>query len=266
MLMKPPAAPREKQLRLPPFTDALPSPIYFRMEHMPANATYPALCHRWGEFVYSFSGVIEIGIGGQSFLAPPSLGVWIPEGVDHTGFNHHEVTHCSLYIARRYCGKMPGEPCLVMVSSLVRGILEYLRDLALPRYRDPATLRLLRVLVDQLSDCPTSGSYLPHTEDAQLDAILQALRDDPADQRSFAELAGDFHISSRTLARRCERELGMTLHEWRLRLRLVNALPRLRSGESVETVALDLGYSTASAFIAMFRRFMGVSPGRFRAS
>jgi len=32
----------------------------------------------------------------------------------------------------------------------------------------------------------------------------------------------------------------------------------------VETIALDLGYGSASAFISMFRRLMGVTPDEFR--
>lgn len=255
--------PNTRHLRLPPFTEALPRPIFFRTEHMPANATYPALCHRWGEFVYSFTGIMEIEVGGSYFLVPPSMGIWIPEGFRHTGFNHQEVIHCSIYITPRLCAGMPQEPCAVIVSSLARSLLEYLRELPPAHHDDRATARLLRVLADQLLKCTTTGSYLPYTEEPPLDAILQALRSDPADPRSLTELAHDFHIGKRTLIRRCDRELGMSLNEWRQRLRLVNALPRLQLGQSVESVALDLGYSTASAFIAMFRRFMGVSPGRF---
>ena len=66
----PEQAPRH--LRLPPFTDKLPAPVFFRTEHMPSNATYPALSHAWGEFVYSFSGITEVKASGQHWLAPPN--------------------------------------------------------------------------------------------------------------------------------------------------------------------------------------------------
>ncbi|MEZ5703421.1 MAG: helix-turn-helix domain-containing protein [Burkholderiaceae bacterium] len=80
----------------------------------------------------------------------------------------------------------------------------------------------------------------------------------------MAEFAQAAHTSERTLARRCERDLGMSLADWRQRLRVVRALPMLESGQKVEAVALDLGYGSASAFIAMFRRLMGVTPDEFR--
>ena len=45
---------------------------------------------------------------------------------------------------------------------------------------------------------------------------------------------------------------------------VVKALPRLEAGEKVEAIAFDLGYASVSAFIAMFRRLMGVTPDAFR--
>jgi AraC-like DNA-binding protein len=249
-------------LRLPPFTDDLPAPIFFRTEHMPAHGTYPVLRHAWGEFVYSFSGITEVKAGHQHFLAPPHLGLWIAPDTEHTGFNHEEAVHCSVYVRRDLCTGMPDHSCAVMVSPLLRAILEHLRD---HEGTQRAQARLLRVLVDQLSTCTTTGSFIPRTDDTDLDAILQALRDNPADNRTLSALAATFGMSERTLMRRCQQELGMSLTEWRQRLRLVHALPLLRSGHKVESIAFDLGYTTSSAFIAMFRRLTGSSPQRYAA-
>ena len=38
------------------------------------------------------------------------------------------------------------------------------------------------------------------------------------------------------------------------------AIPRLSAGESVTTVALDLGYDSVPAFTHMFRRMLGQPP------
>ncbi len=50
----------------------------------------------------------------------------------------------------------------------------------------------------------------------------------------------------------------MTLSQWRQRLRVLLALPRLLSGEPVISVALSMGYDTPSSFIAVFKREMGL--------
>lgn len=250
-------------LHSPPFTDRLPAPVYFRTEHMPAQTTYPSLSHPWGEFVYSYSGVTEVRAQDQHLLAPAHLGIWIPAGVEHTGFNHRQTVHCSVYIARRLCLALPTSPCVVTVSSLLRALLEHLKGLPVSGANRPDRHRLLRVLVDQLAVCPTAGSYLPATDDPVLGAVLQALRDHPSDNRSVAELARAFFMSERTLMRRCQQALGITLTEWRQRVKAMAALELLQRGCSVEAAALELGYASTSAFIAMFRRLMGASPGRY---
>jgi AraC-like DNA-binding protein len=55
----------------------------------------------------------------------------------------------------------------------------------------------------------------------------------------------------------------MTFGAWRARLRLTTAVARLAEGAPVTSVAYDLGYQSPSAFIAMFRRSLGDSPGRY---
>ncbi|MDI9776072.1 helix-turn-helix domain-containing protein, partial [Pseudomonas aeruginosa] len=55
-------------------------------------------------------------------------------------------------------------------------------------------------------------------------------------------------------ARHCQRELGMTFGEWRQRLRFLAAIEALEAGRGIQQIAFDLGYSSPSAFISMFRR------------
>ena len=67
-------------------------------------------------------------------------------------------------------------------------------------------------------------------------------------------------MSARTLARRFEAELGMSLRSWRRRLRLFKAVELLGGGVSVTRTAMALGYGSASAFVYAFRSEMGCSP------
>jgi len=48
-----------------------------------------------------------------------------------------------------------------------------------------------------------------------------------------------------------------------LRARLLRGLELLAEGQSVTTVALELGYCNISAFIALFKRTFGVTPTRY---
>ena len=90
-----------------PFRDALPHPLYFRSAQMPENASYPRHSHPWGEFVYSYSGMMEVSLADAHYLAPPQYAVWLPPHVEHRGLNRHAAVHCSLYIEPARCAGLP---------------------------------------------------------------------------------------------------------------------------------------------------------------
>ena len=81
---------------------------------------------------------------------------------------------------------------------------------------------------------------------------------------SLGELARAVGVSPFHLARLFQRDAGTTLHAYRHRLRLRNALERVLDGEDLTRVALDLGYSSHSHFTAMFRRAFGRAPSSLR--
>ena len=57
----------------------------------------------------------------------------------------------------------------------------------------------------------------------------------------------------------------MPFVKWRQQLHVGLALQKLASRESVTNIAIDLGYESTSAFIAMFKRSMGTTPSRYFA-
>lgn len=255
---------RTRHLYLPPFREALPAAIYFRSARMPADAAYPRHRHAWGELVYSFSGVMEIKLQDRHYLAPPQYGIWLPPNVEHIGMNRHEALYCSVYVTAELCRALPDTTCALAVSPLVRALLDHLR--AHPPGLPPTAEeeRLLRVLVDRLAGASRVGSYLPTSDDPVLGPVLRLLEENPGDTRSVAALAHAANTTERTLVRRCRRDLGMSFAEWRQRLRVVKAMSLLEAGRTVETIALDLDYGSASAFITMFKRLVGMTPDDFR--
>jgi AraC-like DNA-binding protein len=94
--------------------------------------------------------------------------------------------------------------------------------------------------------------------------IARALIADPADARDLEAWARWAAVSSRTLSRRFVSETGFSFTAWRQRARLMRSLEMLAAGAPVTNIALDLGYSTASAFIGLFRRTFGETPAAYR--
>lgn len=85
---------------------------------------------------------------------------------------------------------------------------------------------------------------------------------DPADVRTLAELGAATGVGERTLSRLFRAEFGMSYPQWRTQSRLYHALRMLADGLPVTTVAHRCGWSSASAFIDVFRRSFGYTPGR----
>ena len=61
----------ERTVLSPPYTSALPAPIVFRAAELHGQASYPRHRHAWGEFVYAYSGVMELKMRDRHYLAPP---------------------------------------------------------------------------------------------------------------------------------------------------------------------------------------------------
>ncbi|MFD2447476.1 hypothetical protein ACFSQE_02735 [Vogesella fluminis] len=123
--------------------------------------TYPTERHDWGEFVFSFSGVIELTVGSRQYLTPPHYGLWLPPQTEHGASTRSEACYCVLDIASDLCDRLPMAVCTLAVGPIIKAILADLvaRQVDYPRNDDDE--RLMQVLVDQMSLAPRQDTYLP---------------------------------------------------------------------------------------------------------
>ena len=117
------------------------------------------------------------------------------------------------------------------------------------------------MLLDQLRLSPQQPLHAPAATAPLLRAVCDILHADPGDTRTLAELGRKVGASDRSLSRLFRQDLGMTFPQWRTQLRLHRALVLLAQGAPVTTVAHQCGWSSASAFIEVFRRSFGHTPG-----
>ena len=102
-------------------------------------------------------------------------------------------------------------------------------------------------------------------QDVRLRRLADSLLADPADKSSLGQWAIRIGMSERSMTRLLLEELGLSFGRWRRQLHVILSLQRLAKGDSVQTVALDLGYENASGFITMFRKAVGQPPARYLA-
>jgi AraC family transcriptional regulator len=169
--------------------------------------------------------------------------------------------------ARTATFAVPRLPPLPSLEPLIAALAAACRE------RDAAELEELAlafagaVVAVQRGPCRTRAPGL-RVERRISDAVRRIERDahDPISARcSLAALARDTAMSPYHFLRVFRQVVGMTPHQYVLRMRMHRAAVRLRrSDEPVSTIALDAGFNDLSTFNRRFRRIIGASPTAFR--
>jgi AraC-like DNA-binding protein len=219
--------------------------------------------HPRAQLICPTRGAYWVATPQGSWLVPPNQAVWIPPNVYHEVFSHDSVTALMLFVDIAYAGPLPRKCVAVKVSPLLLELLKKVVECGHGYAPEGRELHLTQVILDELNEMAVAPFFLPMTQERRLRRVMKTLLDHPADERSLDMLAKEAGASSRTMARLFRKETGMTFPQWKTQLRLIEAIDRLSQGQSVTQVTFDLGYSSASAFIYMFRHKLGVTPGEY---
>ncbi len=137
------------------------------------------------------------------------------------------------------------------------------RDAILDRLAEITLILVLRDLMDQRR---LDIGLLAGLADPKLKRAINAMHAQPDHDWTLDKLAGVSLMSRARFAERFHDVVGMTpgayLSDWRLGL----AKSMLLKGASVQSIALDVGYGSASALSRVFSSRFGVSPTEWRRS
>ena len=219
--------------------------------------------HPTAQLIHAAVGVMTIETDDGIWVVPPERAVWVPEFVTHSIRMTGRVELRTLYLDTSIAPIAGGQCCVVQVSPLLRaGILRAV-EFVQPYAPSGPEARVVAVIVDQIREAPTAPLHLPMPNDPRARRVAEAFRTNPGDKRRLVEWARLAGASERTLERLFRSELGITFGAWRQQARLLRGLEVLAAGVPVTVAALQVGFETPSAFIAMFRRAMGTTPGRY---
>lgn len=240
-------------------------PLTVNLRRLPADVRVPAHRHDWAQLAYPLRGALRISAAGMAWLVPAFRAVWIPPEIEHEVVALGEVELRTVYVAREASPLPLGACAVIEVSGLMRSLIEALSEAVKGEGADDRLRRdlMIRLLLAEMRRAPPLSLGLPLPRDRRLQALCNALMDDPASPLSLAEWAVRVGASERTLARLFQSELTMGFGAWRQQLRLARALDLIGRGRPGGEVAAELGYASQAAFSAMFKRAFGVPPGRF---
>lgn len=229
-----------------------------RWEHTPHH-------HRRGQLIYTLRGVIHCVIKAGIWIVPPQCALWIPGGVPHAARGAGEAEVFCLLIDPDVSADLPSQCCTLAVSPLLHELIRKTVSFP-PLYEENgAQGRLVATLLDELAQAPIEALHLPMPQDPRLKRLANSLLANPSDKATLGEWAARIGMSERSMTRLLLEEIGLSFGRWRRQLHVILSLQRLARGESVQTVALDLGYENASGFVTMFRKAVGQPPARYLA-
>lgn len=232
---------------------------------MPPGSGWEAHAHD-GEALLSYaaSGSCTQIMETRIWVVLPAHAVWMPPGVVHaTKVGPHGCRFRTVTFPVPIPPDLPAEPCVIEVSPLLGTLIAAWDE---THEADVVRREALRFLLyDEIRRARPLNLGLPRVRHPRLARVADALQTDPADGRGLDRLAAAAGMSRRSFIRRFRAETGMGFAEWRRRLRLMMARQYLADGLSVTEAAVALGYSSGSAFIAMVRRELGVTPGKLTA-
>lgn len=235
-------------------------PFCIEVEHASCAAPH---AHPRAQVIFASHGVMRVITVKNTWLVPPSQAVWVPSKTEHQVYFPGEVSIRNLFIDPDAAALLPDQCMVFNVTPLLRELI--LRAGEAGEYYEPDSpiVRLMQVILDELRQITPAPLNLPMSKDLRLRKVMDELIRAPEDSRTLEEWAKIAGAAARTLARLFDQETGMTFGQWRAQLRMLEAIDRLSQGQSVTRVAFDLGYKNLSAFIAMFRKMLGTTPGKY---
>ncbi|HKQ28632.1 MAG TPA: helix-turn-helix transcriptional regulator [Burkholderiales bacterium] len=246
--------------------ESTPRPVTALADSFVEGCVIPAHSHQRAQLIFAVRGTMKVQAGGGLWTLPPSHALWVPAGVVHEIRMSGPVEMRTLYVQSPH-GERVGPLCRVLfVSSLLRELI--VRAMELPPLYDERGMegRVMSLILDEIALLPAQPLGLRMPTDPRLIRLCELMLRDLASAQSIARLGEKVGLSQRSVIRLFPKETGLSFTAWHNQARILRAFELFDDGQSVTQAAMELGYSSASAFAKMFRRTLGKPPTEFIAA
>ncbi|MDT3272059.1 helix-turn-helix domain-containing protein [Shewanella sp. SP2S2-4] len=213
------------------------------------GSTVVGLCY--GAYALAYSGLLDEKEAATHWMAEDDFTVRFPNIKLNTNALYVEsdrvvtsagtaaALDCCLYIVRSFYGTKTAN--------------KVARILVVPPHREGGQAQFIAQPI------PKS------TQDAEVNRLLDYLRENLDKQYSIADLADQLFMSRRTFTRHFNNATGMSFGKWLVNARLQRSLELLESTRlPVEKVSEMVGFQTATSFRQHFNQRFQVSPSAWR--
>jgi AraC-like DNA-binding protein len=242
--------------------DDAPRVVAAMAKTFPDGDRIPLHIHKRGQLIHAIHGTMKVETAEAAWIVPPALALWMPPAYPHEMAMRGELAMRTVYIDPSACRDLPRTPLLVEIGGLMRELILAALEEPLDYDESGRGGMIANLILAELTRMQDRKMHVPMPRDPRAIRVARALLEKPDADGGLDEWAERAGASRRTLARLFRNETGFSFNEWRARLRAIDGLARLSSGEPVGAVASSVGYASPSAFSAMVRRNFGGPPRR----
>ncbi|MNR96115.1 HTH-type transcriptional repressor of iron proteins A [compost metagenome] len=236
-----------------------------RTTHMPYGFVDDFHSHPWHQIVFPLKGLLQSSIADKCVIVPHNAMLYIPANTFHKAVAVTDTQFLAVYLnPDKIAGySISPKPCLV--TPFIKELVLLLVDKGMALHSEADSTSLLTVLRDQIDIASSYEIPLLIPTDKRLMSVFNQLKQQPDLPYTLEEWAQRVGASERTISRLCAKEFDLSFSLWRQNIRLVLSLQLLDSPRSIQDIALELGYSSDSAYIYAFKQLFNKTPSKYRS-
>ncbi|GAA0533885.1 AraC-like DNA-binding protein [Rhizomicrobium palustre] len=221
--------------------------------------------HEYDQLLYSVHGMVHLETSDANYALPAARAAWIPAGLPHRT-QLTDAEGISLYLAPSSSSPTEGRLRFLIVDTLLREMILHARRWQPGSAKDDAVAQsyfstLSLICAERLTE--EEPLRLPRVHDAAISRAMEYAIANLA-QAQATQAAAAAHLSERSLRRRFSEVTGMSWQNWLTQAKILTAMRLLAEGERVTETALQVGFSSLSAFAQAFARITGETPSAYR--
>ena len=213
-------------------------------------------------------GALRLEVDGTAWTLPPARAALITADVTIQVTIPQPATTASVLFSTEFAPQPPTKLTVFDLTPLARALIAECSQWGDGASLDAYAISMFRALAEAtwaLAERP-SPAQMPIGRSAEVRQALAITAERLSDDLRLVDIAAEVGLAARTLARRFERELGMTWRGALRRLRVLAAIEQLAGTDhSVTRIAMDVGYSSLSAFQSAFRDLTGHTATQYRS-
>ena len=183
--------------------------------------------HSRGQIISCNSGVMEVVTNNNIWIVNSLQSVWVASNEEHQVYFPNNVKVVTAFIDKSKLKNLPKDSFAFDNSNFLKCLLEKIISFSNPNKFTQQQNRVLEVFLDEIATLKPSTTFLPTSQDKRIKIVVDDLMDDFSSRHTIDYYAHKSSVSPRTLSRLFNKELGMSYGEWKIRLKLMEAVKQL---------------------------------------